>query len=85
MSSVNSISGLQAIMVKPKCWRLSQGADGLWVLAFTYVDPSRGEWAEVLTRGGVKRYRSTDTAIKDVLKVQPLNAVVRVFGNGVTQ
>jgi hypothetical protein len=52
-------------------------------LDFTYVEPKRGEWAEVRTRGGgVKRYKTVNAAMSDVKRVQ-LNAVIFTDFSGV--
>lgn len=78
MSSPLEISGLQKIMVKPVAWRLIEHHDCSFTLDFTYVEPKRGEWAEVRTRrGDIKRYKTSNAALTDVKRVQ-LNAVVFV-------
>lgn len=71
MANVNDISSLQRIMIKPMAWRLLSQMDGTYRLQFTYVDPQRGEFCEVQTaRGSAKVYKTTDSAIKDVSRVQ---------------
>ena len=58
-------------MVKPVAWRMVEHMDEMFTLDFTYVDPKRGEWAEVRTRRGeVKRYKSANAAIADIKRVQ---------------
>jgi hypothetical protein len=71
MSDVNEISGLVKISVKPMAWRIIENMDKTYRLDFTYVSPSRGDWAEVRTsRGEVKTYRKIDTLVGDIKKVQ---------------
>ena len=71
MSSANEISVLQNIMVKPMSWRVLQSVDGSYTLAFTYVNPERSEYAEVVTRRGViKVYKSVKAVIADISRVQ---------------
>lgn len=71
MASPLEIAGLQKIMVKPQAWRLIEHLDGSITLDFTYVDPSRGEWASIMTRRtGLKRYKTADAAFRDVARVQ---------------
>lgn len=78
MATPLEIAGLQKIMVKPTAWRMFEHPDGGCTLEFTYVSPERGEWAEVRTRRGeVKHYKTVDTAMADIKRVQP-DAVVYV-------
>ena len=71
MASPLEISSLQKIMVKPVAWRMTQHQDEAITLEFTYVDPTRGEWAPIMTRrAGQKRYKTADAAIKDIARVQ---------------
>lgn len=76
MATPLEIAGLQKIMVKPTAWRMVEHGDGSCTLEFTYVDPSRGEWAEVRTRRGeIKRYKHADTALADIGRVQPQSVI----------
>lgn len=76
MASPLEISGIQKVMVKPVAWRLIEHHDGSFTLDFTYVEPKRGEWAEVRTRrGDIKRYKTYNAAFSDIKRVQ-LTALV---------
>lgn len=83
MANVNDISALQRIMVKPMAWRLLGQMDGTYRLQFTYVDPQRSEFVEVQTaRGETKVYRTADSALKDIWKVQR-HAFIHALFSGV--
>lgn len=79
MANPNEISSLQRIMVKPLAWRMVEHADGEFSLDFTYVEPARLEWAEVMTRrGGRKFYKTANAALRDIARVQS-EAVIYSF------
>lgn len=80
MASPNEIGMMMKIAVKPKAWRLVEHADGIYCLDFTYVEPSRGDWCEVLTRrSGRKWYKTASAALRDIARVHPDGAVVEVW------
>lgn len=82
MASPLEISSLQKIMVKPVAWRMTEHPDEAFTLEFTYVDPTRGEWAPILTRrSGQKRYKTADAALRDIARVQT-EAVIYSFLRG---
>jgi hypothetical protein len=79
MSSPLEISALQKIMVKPVAWRMTEHHDEAFTLEFTYVDPTRGEWAPIMTRrAGQKRYKTANAALRDIARVQA-EAVIYSF------
>lgn len=79
----NEISALRRAIVKPSLWRIAQTADGRYRLQYSYEElPIRSDWCDVLTRTGRKYYRTSSTAMRDVLKVQPGGALMRLLPQG---
>ena len=68
-------------MVKPAYWKVLQSIDATYQVLFTYVDPSRGDFAEVITaRGDVKIYKTTKAVLHDIQKIQP-TAIIQFHWN----
>lgn len=81
MASPNEIGALQQIMVKPQAWEL-HCSSGVYWLRFTYLDPRKGEWADVVTRrGGRKEYKTADAALSDVRKVADVACVYHMWAD----
>ena len=77
MASPNEIAGLQQIAVKPAIWLITE-VFGEYSVAFSWYQGDKTEFISVQSqRAGQRIYKSLNTVMTDIRKVDP-NALVQL-------